>query len=197
MTGASVRVAILSGRPLVEAGLRRMIAAEEAVVAAPVRHVAGWGDHYDVALVDLGAPTAARAETVQQVVETRLPVVALDEPTSSVGDGPWARVVRKVLPLSVGTEELVAALARAADRSSAPSDESSALSERELDILALIASGLGNAEIGAELFLSLNTVKSYIRTAYRKIEVHSRSQAVLWAVDHDLLDRRPGPCRNL
>ena len=58
------------------------------------------------------------------------------------------------------------------------------LSEREAEIVSLITHGLGNDEIADRLFLSINTVKSYIRTAYRKMGVTTRSQAVLWGVDH-------------
>lgn len=58
------------------------------------------------------------------------------------------------------------------------------LSDRESEILALITQGLGNAEVAARTYLSPNTVKTYIRTIYRKIDVASRTQAVLWGVDH-------------
>jgi DNA-binding CsgD family transcriptional regulator len=58
------------------------------------------------------------------------------------------------------------------------------LSDRESEILALITQGKSNAEVAALTYLSPNTVKSYIRTIYRKIEVGSRTQAVLWGVDH-------------
>jgi DNA-binding NarL/FixJ family response regulator len=58
------------------------------------------------------------------------------------------------------------------------------LSPRELDVLALIVRGFSNDELAAELFLSINTVKSVIRSVYRKIGVASRSQAVAWGVEH-------------
>lgn len=58
------------------------------------------------------------------------------------------------------------------------------LTERESEILALITQGKSNAEVSDLTFLSANTVKSYIRTAYRKIDVTSRTQAVLWGVQH-------------
>lgn len=61
------------------------------------------------------------------------------------------------------------------------------LTDREAEILALITQGKSNAEIAALTFLSPNTVKSYIRTMYRKIAVTSRSQAVLWGVHHGFL----------
>ena len=58
------------------------------------------------------------------------------------------------------------------------------LSDRESEILALITQGKSNAEVAALTYLSPNTIKSYIRTIYRKIGVASRTQAVLWGVKH-------------
>ena len=58
------------------------------------------------------------------------------------------------------------------------------LTDRESEILALITQGLSNADVAAHTYLSPNTVKSYIRSMYRKIGVESRTQAVLWGVDH-------------
>jgi DNA-binding NarL/FixJ family response regulator len=58
------------------------------------------------------------------------------------------------------------------------------LSDRESEILALITQGKSNSEVAGVTFLSPNTVKSYIRTVYRKINVSSRTQAVLWGVSH-------------
>ena len=58
------------------------------------------------------------------------------------------------------------------------------LSAREAEVMALITQGLGNEEIASRMFTSINTVKTYIRTTYRKIGVNSRARAVLWGVDH-------------
>ena len=58
------------------------------------------------------------------------------------------------------------------------------LTDRESEILALITQGKSNADVAALTFLSPNTVKSYIRNVYRKIDVASRTQAVLWGIDH-------------
>lgn len=63
------------------------------------------------------------------------------------------------------------------------------LSARELQMLSLIGSGLTNEQISAELFITLNTVKSYIRGAYKKLGIHSRTQAVAWAMRHGLRDQ--------
>jgi DNA-binding NarL/FixJ family response regulator len=54
--------------------------------------------------------------------------------------------------------------------------------DRESEILALITQGKSNADVASLTYLSPNTVKSYIRNIYRKIEVDSRTQAVLWGV---------------
>jgi len=61
------------------------------------------------------------------------------------------------------------------------------LTDRESEILALITQGKNNAEIAALTYLSPNTVKSYIRGLYRKLDVDSRTQAVLWGVRNGFL----------
>lgn len=59
---------------------------------------------------------------------------------------------------------------------------SAGLTSREAEVVALIARGLSNQEISERAFISMNTIKSYIRSAYRKMGVERRTQAVLWAV---------------
>ncbi|WP_395693658.1 response regulator transcription factor [Nocardioides sp.] len=56
------------------------------------------------------------------------------------------------------------------------------LTARESEVLALITQGLSNQEIAERTYLSINSVKTYIRTAYRKIGVTRRSQAVGWGM---------------
>ena len=64
--------------------------------------------------------------------------------------------------------------------------QAAGLSRRQAEVLGLIASGLSNDGIARQVAVSINSVKSYIRAAYRKIEVTSRSQAVAWALRHGL-----------
>jgi len=64
-----------------------------------------------------------------------------------------------------------------------PGDEHG-LSSRESEVLALICRGLSNEEITAQAFIGINTVKTHIRTLYRKIGVSRRTQAVLWGHKH-------------
>ena len=56
------------------------------------------------------------------------------------------------------------------------------LTAREAEVLALITQGLSNQEIAERSYLSINSVKTYIRTAYRKIGVTRRAQAVVWGM---------------
>ena len=58
------------------------------------------------------------------------------------------------------------------------------LTAREAEVVALITQGLSNQEIAERSYLSINSVKTYIRTAYRKIGVTRRAQAVVWGMQH-------------
>ena len=60
-------------------------------------------------------------------------------------------------------------------------------------MLQLVLQGLSNQEIAESMFLSINSVKSYIRSAYRKIEVNSRSQAVIWGMNHGFASPQEEP----
>jgi ATP/maltotriose-dependent transcriptional regulator MalT len=61
------------------------------------------------------------------------------------------------------------------------------LSERELEVLALLASGRTNAEIARDLFVALGTVKSHVNNIYRKLEAANRAEAVTRAGELNLL----------
>jgi LuxR family maltose regulon positive regulatory protein len=61
------------------------------------------------------------------------------------------------------------------------------LSERELEVLQLLTSSLSSAGMAEELFISVNTVRSHLQSIYRKLEVHSRYEAVARAQDLGLL----------
>ena len=60
------------------------------------------------------------------------------------------------------------------------------LTPREAEMIALIVRGYSNEEIATSRYLSPNTVKSYIREAYRKIRVNTRAQAVAWGMRNGL-----------
>ena len=62
--------------------------------------------------------------------------------------------------------------------------QSIARTAREAGVVTLIARGLTNEEIAQEAHISINTLKTYIRSAYRKMGVERRSQAVRWGIEH-------------
>jgi LuxR family maltose regulon positive regulatory protein len=81
-------------------------------------------------------------------------------------------------------------LAIVADEGAAPGIGerlSEPLSERELEVLALVAAGKSNGEIASSLFVSLSTVKTHINNLYRKLGARSRTHALARARELDLI----------
>jgi DNA-binding NarL/FixJ family response regulator len=62
------------------------------------------------------------------------------------------------------------------------------LTDRELQVLRLVAKGMGNRDIAKDLYISENTVKNHIRNILEKLQLHSRMEAVIYAVREKLLD---------
>ncbi len=78
---------------------------------------------------------------------------------------------------------------KAISRAGARADSTSPkLTGRELEVLNLVAHGLNNREIAKELFISENTVKNHVRNILEKLQLHSRMEAVMYAVREKLLD---------
>jgi DNA-binding NarL/FixJ family response regulator len=86
-----------------------------------------------------------------------------------------------LLPSEWATKALVA-LARGEVGGKRPS--SSTLTEREQDVLRLLAQGMTNKDIAQSLFLSVRTIEAHLRNIYGKLAVATRTEAVLWAVQH-------------
>jgi two-component system NarL family response regulator len=81
--------------------------------------------------------------------------------------------------------EFAAMVKRRDERSQVPGPR---LTERELEVLKLVAKGMNNRDIGSELFISENTVKNHVRNILEKLHLHSRMEAVVYAVREKLLD---------
>jgi DNA-binding CsgD family transcriptional regulator len=84
------------------------------------------------------------------------------------------------LPLSA-TVELVAAVGARIGV-----DAPDGLTARELEVLALVAEGLTDAEVAEKLVVSLRTVHAHLRSIYRKLDLHTRSAATRYALEHGL-----------
>lgn len=74
---------------------------------------------------------------------------------------------------------------RAEERQSVPAPK---LTDRELEVLKLVARGLTNRDIADSLYISENTVKNHVRNILEKLHLHSRMEAVIYAVKERLLD---------
>lgn len=149
----------------------------------------------DIALYDHALGGASRLDRLAELLsDARVRKVAIFtasfEPSRALeftGQGACA-----YLSKSMTGAEIVDALKKvSAGQVVVPSHDKSALygqvlTPREAQVLLHIASGLSNAEIANTLDVSINSVKSYIRACYRKIDVDSRSKAVLWALSHGL-----------
>ncbi|CAN5249302.1 response regulator transcription factor [soil metagenome] len=101
------------------------------------------------------------------------------------------RFAQRPAPAPVVLEEATPVEAETSSRA-LPDAALRVLTARECDIVELIVAGMSNREIGEELSLSVNSVKTYIRTAYRKMGVQRRTQAMLWALEHGLGARPEG-----
>ena len=73
----------------------------------------------------------------------------------------------------------------AADRSQVPAPK---LTDRELEVLKLVAQGMTNREVADQLYIAENTVKNHVRNILEKLHLHSRMEAVLYAVRENLFE---------
>lgn len=85
-----------------------------------------------------------------------------------------------VLPPEMATQALVA-LARGETE---PQKPEVSLTDREQEVLNLLAKGLTNKDIAQSLILSVRTVEAHLHNIYGKLDVASRTEAALWAVNH-------------
>jgi DNA-binding NarL/FixJ family response regulator len=79
-----------------------------------------------------------------------------------------------------------ATLSKASPR--APAMGAPRLTAREVEVLRLVARGMANRDIAAALFISENTVKNHVRNILEKLQLHSRMEAVMYAVRENILD---------
>lgn len=70
----------------------------------------------------------------------------------------------------------------------APNPHTPKLTAREVEVLRLVARGMGNREIGSQLFISENTVKNHVRNILEKLQLHTRMEAAMYAVRQKLID---------
>lgn len=193
VTRGPIRLLIVSPQEIVAAGVVAMLARHPSGIRTR-RHAGAGVDpgDVDVVLYDVLSLVSADAGELERLVEVGKGVVVLGH---DLRPDLAARALEHgaltVVSMACDVEDLVSAIesvhAGETAELAAPVQEwlaqTEGLTEREANILELVAQGLTNAEIAQRLFLSINTVKTYIRTAYRKMGVDRRSQAVGWAMD--------------
>ena len=136
-------------------------------------------------------------ELDQLLRQTASCIIAVDRTLSPVlGRRARDRGVEWRVTLNITGDQLVTlihdAVAGALDESAVAEEwdsaehlgEAAGLSPREGSVLGLVVSGLSNQQIADRLYLSINSVKTYIRSTYRKVGVSSRAQAVAWGIQH-------------
>lgn len=196
--GRPVPVVVISDQPVITAGIERLVEpyGDRVVVVDEV-----MADVEAVVLYDAFGLYVGRDEDLERVVKRFPERVLVLSRVLQPGLTARALDLGAVASVSVGlpAEELVAAIETFAaghlqDGSQADIDNQADrrrqlgrdvdLTPREQDVIARIVAGLSNDELAAELYLSINTVKTLIRSVYRKIGVTSRAQAVAWGVEH-------------
>jgi DNA-binding NarL/FixJ family response regulator len=101
-------------------------------------------------------------------------------------EAPLAEVVRAVQLVAAGRTYVDPVLAGVLS-SSAATEKMSKLTQRERDVLRLLADGLSNEEIGKALFISPETVRTHVRKAMAKLDADTRTQAVATALRQSLI----------
>lgn len=215
----AITVALVDDYDVVVLGLAQMLEQyRDRLVIAEIDTNKGLHDEVDIVLYDSFAQPESDHEEIKVLVENpraRHVVVYTWNFHPDLVQQARDQGVHGYLSKSLSARELVAALeavhdgevvfndppgrARSANGLNWPG-RADGLTDREAEILALITQGKSNAEVATLTYLSPNTVKSYIRTVYRKIGAGSRTQAVLWGVangftpDHHRIDHwRGGP----
>jgi DNA-binding NarL/FixJ family response regulator len=216
MTGPVIRVVVADDQPLVRTGLRMILSdaadleivgeaadGDEAVALAAA-------ERPDVVLMDVRMPGMGGIDATRAVTAVEDPprvlvltTFDLDEVVYDalragasgflLKDAPEERLLTAIRVVAEGgslfaptvTRRLIEEFARR-PRAMAPSGLE-ALTERESEVLRLVARGLSNTEIAGELFVSENTVKTHVARVLMKLGLRDRVQAVVLAYETGLV----------
>ncbi len=189
-----VWVQIVTTQRVVELGLRAMLAG----VSAPFTLTTSGPSVADPDVVLFDVICMREGDTTELdvwVKDTATIVIAVDRTLRpELGAQARAHGVEWSITLDISDADFVRVIKEAIDGTLEDSDvaqewdtadylgQDVGLSPRESTVLVLVTRGFSNQDIADELYLSINSVKTYIRSAYRKIDVSTRSQAVAWAI---------------
>ena len=204
-----IRVVLADDHAVVRSALRMLLDGEEGIevvaeagdAQSAVRYAGGHRP--DVMILDINMPGGSGLSAIPEIrsasPDTRIVMLTMQEETSAAREALQAGVLGYILK-EAASEELVKAVRLAAagktylqpelgarlaaePESASPDD----LSDRELEVLRLIALGHTNNEIAQNLYLSVRTVESHRAHIQQKLGLTSRSELVRYALDRGLI----------
>lgn len=207
----TLRLAVVNDYEVIVRGLAAMLQGEPSLEVVELDCLLPVSQDVHVALYDAFAMPGMQDSDIDELVSSqRVGALVLYtwNATSEVVHEARRRGLRGVLAKTDTVSSLVAALHRAHagefvvsesfEEPPAAEDPTErtwpgreqGLTAREAEVIGLITQGLSNQEIADRMYLSINSIKSYIRSAYRTMGVTTRAQAVLWGVDNGLAPHR-------
>ncbi len=221
--GRPIRVVIVDDQPLIRAGFSMILAAEESIElvaeASNGREAleAARTHRPDVVLMDIRMPVMNGIEATRELKELCIETAVLVLTTFDNDENVYAalragasgfllkdtqpdELVNAIEVVAAGqsllsptvTKRLITTFANMPDELQ-PDPGMTELTQRENDVLLLIAAGMSNAEIAAQLFVGETTVKTHVGHILTKLDVRDRLQAVITAYETGLI--RPGQNR--
>ena len=208
-SGDSIRIVLADDHPVVRRGLRLLldgedgfeVVAEAGEVDEARRFVRGH--HPDVLVLDLNMPGGSSLEAIPELREefpaTQVVVLTMQQEPAYAREAIAAGALGYVLKQAADGELVQAVRLAAAGESylnprlgarlaaEPPPGPPDNLSEREVDVLRLIALGHTNSEIAQQLFISVRTVETHRGHISQKLMLNSRSELVRYALDHRLV----------
>jgi len=211
--GKPISIVIADDHQVVRSGLKMLLDAEEDLevvaeagdVAAATRTVLGYKP--DVLVLDLNMPDGSSLPAIPKMLsdspETNIVVLTMQEDPAFAREALQAGARGYVLK-EAADNELVEAVRMAAEgrtylhpelgakiaaAPAAPSGPPDDLTEREVEILRLIALGHTNTEIAEQLFLSVRTVESHRARVQQKTGLTTRAELVRYALDNEIVER--------
>ncbi len=211
MTAATIRILIADDHPVVREGLQGLLSikpgfevigtaedGEEAVLQARLLQP-------DVIVMDLEMPRKNGLEAIQEIraananakilvvtsfTEDKKIFAALD--AGALGcllkDSSPQELIRAIRDVNRGEMALHPAIARKLlNQQNKQDDAETSLTDREIEVIKLVAQGLDNPEIAEKLVISLPTVRSHVTNILNKLGLSNRTQAALYALRHNLV----------